>query len=178
MYWADNVITTPLSVSSIRSLSLCIWAGVTSCQVSAFLWSGAANWLPRQLTAAPPGHCWDISVLSQNKANKVRDSSIDSLEGSRNWWRRGAVPSNYILINPALMIFSPCFQLSRHVFDHTRLCNASHSVLMRVSIPHLFSVLIAAVKTNTSKHQHSRAQAHKDTLSGHSVPLPGVSTAS
>ena len=38
------------------------------------------------------------------------------------------------------------------------LCSAS--VLMRVSmsipIPHLFSVLIAAVKTNTAKHQHSR----------------------
>ena len=55
------------------------------------------------------------------------------------------------------------------------LCSAS--VLMRVSmsipIPHLFSVLIAAVKTNIAE---SASQRHAPWTP--SAPLPGVSTAS
>lgn len=75
MYW-DNDVTPPLSVSFIRSLSLCCiqclgWSH--QCQVPTFLWSGGANWLP---SLPCPGHCWDISDLSQNKSNKVRDRDI------------------------------------------------------------------------------------------------------
>ena len=67
MYWADNVITPPLSVSSIRSVSLCVWAGVPSCQVSAFLWSGQLTDRPgssEQLPLAIAG-IFQISVKTR-----------------------------------------------------------------------------------------------------------------
>ena len=156
MYW-DNDVTPSLSVSLIRSLSLCcIWDGVARCQVPAFLWSGGANWWP--ILSCPPGHCWDISDLSQNKSNKVRVGvglRLIRLQPDDRGER--CLHGNYILINPDLMIFSPYFTNCPEIYVfYIILCNASHSLLMRVvSIPHLFAVLIAAVKTNTDEYQHS-----------------------
>ena len=46
-----------------------------------------------------------------------------------------------------------------------------------MSIPHLFAVLIAAVKTNTASINTAETQAYKDTLAGHTgVSLHDVST--
>ena len=119
MYW-DNDVAPPLSVSFIRSLSLCCisclgWSH--QCQVSTFLWSGGANWLP---SLPCLGHRWDISDLSQNKSNKVRDRDIAWLirlePELMTEWR--AEHGNYILINPDLMIFSlthwPTFYIILH----------------------------------------------------------------
>ena len=92
MYW-DNDVTPSLSVSLIRSLSLCcIWDGVASCQVPAFLWSGGANWLPS--LSCPPviAGIFQISVkTSQIKSES--ETAWDSLDCSRNWWQRRAVPT-------------------------------------------------------------------------------------
>ena len=77
-----------------------------SCQVSAFLWSGAANWWPRQLPLAIAG-IFQISV----KTRQIKSETAQLIRTEPELMtEREAVPSNYILINPALMTFSPTVQ--------------------------------------------------------------------